>query len=235
MTLVCLVTVAAVRADTAPPGDLRPKAQLGQRLFFESRLSASGTLSCASCHDPANAYAAPPEAGPVMRGGARLDRWGLRSVPSLRYLGARPQFARHAYLDVGSEREDVGPAGGFMLDGRMDQLARQALAPLVDSAEMANGSLEQLAGRFSTRYIHLFNNSAFTVTIAAQPGVALQAPLTNYALLPGQVLNIRLLFEVSNTATWVIDSFYANGTGAFTSTTEEGVGTATATAACRLL
>ena len=94
-----------------------------------------------------HAYAAPADAGPVMRSGARLDRWGLRSVPSLRYLSPRPQFARHAYIDTGSDREDVGPAGGFMLDGRVEQLGAQALEPLLDPAEMANGSVAALAAR----------------------------------------------------------------------------------------
>ena len=82
-----------------------------------------------------------------MLSGARLDRWGLRSVPSLRYLSPRPRFARHAYVDRGSEREDVGPAGGFMLDGRVDELAAQALEPLLDPNEMANANLDALATR----------------------------------------------------------------------------------------
>lgn len=33
------------------------KAELGRRLFFDVRLSANGTQSCASCHDPALAFA----------------------------------------------------------------------------------------------------------------------------------------------------------------------------------
>src|SRR5688572_15592690 len=32
------------------------KAALGQRLFFEPRLSVTGQHSCASCHDPARAF-----------------------------------------------------------------------------------------------------------------------------------------------------------------------------------
>jgi cytochrome c peroxidase len=82
-----------------------------------------------------------------MLSGARLDRSGLRSVPSLRYLSPRPRFARHAYVDTGSEREDVGPAGGFMLDGRVDELAAQALEPLLDPNEMANGDIDALTAR----------------------------------------------------------------------------------------
>jgi cytochrome c peroxidase len=144
---MCLATLAPEHGLSAPEVALSPAAQLGKRLFFEQRLSASGKSSCASCHDPANAYSAPAAAGPVMRSGAKLDRWGLRSVPSLRYLSSRPRFARHVYVDTGSEREDVGPAGGFMLDGRVDQLTSQALEPLLDPAEMANGNVTALAAR----------------------------------------------------------------------------------------
>jgi cytochrome c peroxidase len=45
--------VPAVPADN-PMSDA--KVALGQRLFFEPRLSVSGSHSCASCHDPAKAF-----------------------------------------------------------------------------------------------------------------------------------------------------------------------------------
>src|SRR5229473_2568202 len=32
------------------------KIALGQKLFFEGRLSANGTVACATCHDPARAF-----------------------------------------------------------------------------------------------------------------------------------------------------------------------------------
>src|SRR6478752_7608681 len=32
------------------------KVELGRMLFFDTRLSADGTQSCASCHDPARAF-----------------------------------------------------------------------------------------------------------------------------------------------------------------------------------
>jgi cytochrome c peroxidase len=137
--------------------DLTPAAQLGRLLFFDATLSASGRLSCASCHDPANAYAAPRAAGAVLPGGVRADRAGLRTVPSLRYLADTPRFARHTYRDTGSEREDLGPAGGFMLDGRADSLQQQALLPLLDVAEMANATIAGLARRLRrTRYFGEF-------------------------------------------------------------------------------
>ena len=32
------------------------KVSLGEMLYFDKRLSANGTLSCGTCHDPANAF-----------------------------------------------------------------------------------------------------------------------------------------------------------------------------------
>jgi cytochrome c peroxidase len=45
--------IPAVPADN-PMSDA--KVALGRRLFFETRLSVTGTYSCASCHDPARAF-----------------------------------------------------------------------------------------------------------------------------------------------------------------------------------
>src|SRR6516162_3440967 len=39
------------------PATLTPaRVALGQKLFFEPRLSADGTVACATCHDPARAF-----------------------------------------------------------------------------------------------------------------------------------------------------------------------------------
>jgi cytochrome c peroxidase len=122
-------------------------ARLGGLLFADPALSASGRQSCASCHDPGNAYAAPAGSGVVMSGGAALDRPGLRTVPSLRYLDGTPNFARHYYVEKSGEREDRGPAGGFMHDGRVDSLREQVMLPLLDPKEMANADVPSIARR----------------------------------------------------------------------------------------
>ena len=154
---VTLAVLTAAAAAAAPPPNqpdartgaapLSQAAALGRRIFFDPTLSASGTLSCAGCHDPANAYAAPASAGVVMRGGTDGARPGLRTVPSLRYLTDTPRFARHTYVDAGREREDIGPSGGFMLDGRADNLRAQVLVPLLDPAEMGNTNIGAIASR----------------------------------------------------------------------------------------
>ncbi len=140
---------AAARATVRAPATvhLSPLADLGKALFFDQTLSASGRLACASCHDPANAYGPPSGAGPVMLGGAQMDRAGLRTVPSLRYLQNVPRFTRHMYLSRTDDPEDVGPGGGLMWDGRADTLDAQPLIPLLDRREMANRDVRKLAAR----------------------------------------------------------------------------------------
>jgi len=116
-------------------------AALGRKLFADPALSASGKLSCASCHDPAHAFG-PPDAAPVERGGTDLRRMGFRAVPSLRYLQATPQFAEHYYDsdDDGDASVDNGPTGGLTWDGRVDRGRDQARLPLLSPDEMANKS-----------------------------------------------------------------------------------------------
>lgn len=43
--------------ETNPP--TQEKSDLGQQLFFDTRLSTDGTIACASCHDPAHGFADP--------------------------------------------------------------------------------------------------------------------------------------------------------------------------------
>ena len=106
-------------------------AELGEHIFHDASLSASGKLACATCHDPAFAFAAPPGGGPVPLGGPGLDVPGFRNAPSLRYALFTPAF----FFD-----DEGTPAGGFDRDGRADSLAEQARRPFLAAHEMANAS-----------------------------------------------------------------------------------------------
>lgn len=105
-------------------------ALLGQKIFSDASLSASGRQSCASCHDPASAHAAPNDLA-VQLGGPGLTTQGFRAVPSLRYLNSTPAFF---FADDGT------PTGGFNHDGRARTLAEQAQRPFLAPHEMANAS-----------------------------------------------------------------------------------------------
>lgn len=88
-------------------GDARAVA-LGRRLFFEPRLSATGTIACATCHAPERAWTDGRRRG---AGLAPLDR----NTPSL--------------LDAALHR-------WFAWDGRSDSLWSQGLKAILDPREM---------------------------------------------------------------------------------------------------
>jgi cytochrome c peroxidase len=122
-------------------------ADLGRALFSDASLSASGKLSCASCHDPRHAYGN-PTAFVAQIGGEHGDRVGFRNTPSLTYLHSPVPFTEHFLeSEVTLGRDDEGPTGGRTWDGRIDGAAQQALMPLTDPNEMANADLPAIAAR----------------------------------------------------------------------------------------
>jgi cytochrome c peroxidase len=129
-------------------------AQVGQRLFFDQALSASGAMSCATCHDPRHAYG-PPDERAVQLGGPRRRSPGLRAVPSLRYKEYTRGYSD--LLDNPDGFSDPGPGGGFAWDGRADSLAEQAGMPLLSPFEMANTSAADVVAKVrASSYAALF-------------------------------------------------------------------------------
>src|SRR5271163_4269095 len=63
---------------------LSAMALIGREIFFDTSLSSSGKMACASCHSPDHAYG-PATDAPVVLGGPDLTRPGARAVPSLTY------------------------------------------------------------------------------------------------------------------------------------------------------
>ncbi|MEM5419670.1 MULTISPECIES: cytochrome-c peroxidase [Paraburkholderia] len=155
----------------APAPDL---AAIGKAAFFDPSLSASGKQSCASCHSPANAYG-PPNGLAVQLGGPNLDRAGLRSAPSLRYLRAVPYwtFTQANSLKERLEDGDNQPSGGYTWDGRYNSPADQAAFPLLNPDEMANSSADDVAQKLSkSAYAQQFRE-AFGQDIFSRPTQAL--------------------------------------------------------------
>jgi cytochrome c peroxidase len=147
---------------------------LGRLMFADRSLSASGKLSCASCHSPRDAFG-PPNALPVQAGGADMRRSGVRAVPSLEYLQAVPPFTEHFFDndDEGDESVDNGPTGGLTWDGRVDRDRDQAKIPLLSPDEMANASPAALVVRLRNAvYANEFRR-LFGAAIFADPDQAL--------------------------------------------------------------
>ena len=118
---------------------LSAAAALGERIFADTSLSASGRQSCASCHDPAAGHA-PANALAVQPGGVLMDQAGRRSAPSINYLSYNAAFR---FDRTGT------PTGGFFWDGRAASLAEQAAQPLLDASEMANASKADVVAKLA--------------------------------------------------------------------------------------
>jgi len=100
-------------AHVPHPADNEPtpvRVELGKMLFFDSRLSRDGTVSCASCHNPMYGWS---DGQPTARGfhGIVLGR-------------ASPSVYNTAYNTI------------QMWDGRAKTLEDQAMGPLKESKEM---------------------------------------------------------------------------------------------------
>jgi len=111
------VPVAMTREKIPADNPQTPeKISLGQRLFFDRRLSADGTVSCSTCHDPAFAFTDRRPTSVGIKG-----RVGQRNAPTvLNALYNKTQF----------------------WDGRVNTLEEQAALPIVNSVEMGHPNLD---------------------------------------------------------------------------------------------
>ena len=151
---------------------------LGRRMFADPSLSASGNMSCASCHSPFDAFA-PPNSLSVQLGGKGLQQSVIRAVPSLKYLKATPQFTEHFFDsdDAADDSVDNGPTGGLTWDGRVDQGRDQGRIPLLSAFEMANRDPAEFAARLRcTAYAGEFR-PIFGDTVLADPDKTFEAAL----------------------------------------------------------
>ncbi|MBW8756651.1 MAG: cytochrome-c peroxidase [Burkholderiales bacterium] len=191
-TLLAGAALAAAGPGPAAPqprayGD-RPSVAaltaLGRAMFDDPALSASGRVSCASCHDPVAAF------GPTARTPSPFrdddpDHDGTRAIPSLRYAQFAGRFTEHTIDDEETHGADGGPTGGLTWDGRADTAREQALMPLFDAREMANADAASLARRVAA------------APYAAQFRAAFSPPGGDVFADPSQVVGwMALAFEV---------------------------------------
>jgi cytochrome c peroxidase len=124
------------------------KVALGEALYFDRRLSASGTVSCATCHDPATAFA---DLQPLAVG--HDGRAGARNTPTvLNAMFSDSQF----------------------WDGRAATLEEQAKQPLVNPLEMGMPSFEAVVGRvgespaYRRQFGRVFGDEGITIETIAK-------------------------------------------------------------------
>lgn len=101
----------------------RAKVELGRQLYFDPRLSADSTVSCATCHNSATGYTATTKTGVGING----QEGGRNSPVSFNRILSGPQF----------------------WDGRSESLEAQAVGPIANPIEMGfthEGVVERLRG-----------------------------------------------------------------------------------------
>lgn len=123
------------------------KAELGRLLYFDPRLSADGTVSCATCHSPQFAFA---DGGAVSTG--IKGQKGNRSAPTV---------INRAY------------SLAQFWDGRAATLEDQALGPMANPMEMGNthegiiGNLKKIRG-YRELFAKAFGTEDFTIDQVAK-------------------------------------------------------------------
>lgn len=167
LALMFLASLCSVThgQQSARPVDRSREIALGKALFFAKQLSADGTVACASCHDPAHAYA-DGLATPLGVSGTR----GARNTPTLLNTS---RYTRWSW------------------DGRNTSLKTQVLEPLFSRSEHGLTHERDLlkiirdtpvlasayAAAFSPRAPYTLENvgealAAYVLQLAAQPPAA---------------------------------------------------------------
>jgi cytochrome c peroxidase len=162
------------------------KVQLGRKLFFDPILSADGSVSCASCHDPSHGFAGSSRFGTGI-GGKKTTR----NVPSL---------LNRAY----------GTA--FFWDGREQTLEAQALRP-IDNPEEMGGTVADAVKRLQRHadYPGLFKAAYAEEVTPANLGKAL-ASFERVLLLGNSRVDrfrageVRVLSDGERHGLWLFES-----------------------------
>lgn len=126
----------------------KEKITLGRELYFDPRLSADGTVSCASCHNPKLAFTDGLPASVGIKG-----QIGKRSAPTIiNRVFSRVQF----------------------WDGRATSLEEQAKVPMINPIEMGNKDYNEIVRRlrnikgYREGFKKAFGTEEFTIEHVAE-------------------------------------------------------------------
>lgn len=134
------------------------RVELGRQLFFDRRLSFNGTMSCAMCHVPEQAFSSNASKTGVGIEGRSLQR----NAPTL--------------LNVAWQKM-------LFQDGRESSLVTQVWSPLRHPDEMANPSvshvLERIRSFYAARFDQVFTNRGVTMDTVGEALAAYEATLVS--------------------------------------------------------
>jgi cytochrome c peroxidase len=167
-----MVSMLSAAVLQLPPGVLEPlipesnpptpaKLALGRNLYFDKRLSADGTVSCATCHDPDKGFADGRRVAVGIKNQA-----GARNSPTVLYSGFNEvQF----------------------WDGRAQSLEEQAKQPLINPVEMGQPSHQAVVKNvaaitdYGPQFREAFGSSEVTIDRIADAIAAFERMLAPFA------------------------------------------------------
>lgn len=163
------------------------RVALGRQVFFDPRLSEPMGTSCASCHDPRQAFSGNHGSTFGVALGARPDLVGVRNVPSVLYVAYVPRLFFYQDDDALAPT----PFGGLFADGRADDVPDLVRHPLLDPVEMHNRSLDDVvrklrAAPYAEAFRHEFGAQVLDTTAAAMAalGTAMESFLQSREMAP---------------------------------------------------
>ena len=187
------------------------KAELGRLLYFDKRISADGTLSCASCHHPSKGFT---DQAPVSTG-VRGQKGGINSPTVINRAYGMLQF----------------------WDGRAASLEAQAVGPMANPIEMGNShpavieTLKKIPG-YRTRFKAVFgsddislDNVAKAIATFERTVLSGNAPYDKYrlgnksAMTASQIRGMNVFFNKAKcdkcheNANFTLNAFHHLGVG----------------------
>lgn len=196
------------------------KAELGRLLYFDKRISADRTLSCASCHHPAKGFTDQSAVSTGIRG----QKGGV-SAPTV-----------------------INRAYGMLQfwDGRANSLEAQAVGPMANAIEMGNtheallSALKKIPG-YRTRFKKVFGTEDFDLDHVAKAIATFErtvvsgdAPFDRYkagmkdAMTPAQARGMDVFFKKAKCdqchegANFTLNAFHNLGVGQDKPKSDEG-------------
>ncbi len=123
------------------------RALLGRVLFYDTRLSATGETSCASCHNQQHAFGDKFDVSKGIRGAhTSRNSFPLAAVPSFATSPTNPAQPVVGYYSPPPPNTEAETFAKFFWDGRADNIIQQARETMSSPIEMGT-NLDDIASK----------------------------------------------------------------------------------------
>jgi cytochrome c peroxidase len=143
--VLCAAVVVGCKSGDTPKLPAN-KAELGEQLFNDLRMSEPEGQACADCHDAKMAFSDPED--DRTSAGVIRDRFAARNSQTAMYSAFTPPLHKAANGQM---------VGGLFWDGRANTLEEQAGIPLLNPLEMNNPDKATVVAKVKKHYGRAFD------------------------------------------------------------------------------